>query len=159
MSEQNQPKGGKFLDLDTWEAMKAAGFSEQELYDDQPTGPIIYSYSRKQAIEDGVLVDLTRPGFERVLRLEGIKIHCAMTDTAFATVVSADLEHDDLFQALCRLGRMLRALVNEARRQRDSDRVFFCVPGVNEQPVKMWSMVGPGDDAEPVMTIMLEGED
>jgi len=36
------------------EAPEGLGFTEEQLYDDQPFGPIIYQYTRKQAIEDGV---------------------------------------------------------------------------------------------------------
>jgi len=31
--------------------------------------------------------------------------------------------------------------------------------GQRRNEVKLWSVCGPGDDAEPVITIMLEGED
>lgn len=37
--------------------------------------------------------------------------------------------------------------------------LFLMEPGEKVEPVKMWSKVGPGDDGEPVMTVMLEGED
>lgn len=153
-------KGGEYLDAKTWDALKAAGFTDAELYEDQPFGPIIYRYTRKQAIEDGVLVDLMRPGFVRIVRMCGITIHTAITNTAFAQVVSSELTRDNLWDALCRLGRVLTELVNQTRSQgRDTDRVFFTAPGVDEQPVKLWALVGPGDSGEPVMTIMLEGED
>lgn len=34
-------KPNKHLDRQTWEALNAAGFSDEELYEDQPFGPII----------------------------------------------------------------------------------------------------------------------
>ena len=44
-----------------------------------------------------------------------------------------------------------------------SDRVHFKV-GVQQELgkrelVSLWSLIGPGDEGEPVITIMLEGED
>jgi hypothetical protein len=43
-----------------------------------------------------------------------------------------------------------------------TDRVKFRVSvwnGRRRDEVKLWSLCGPGDDAAPVVTIMLEGED
>jgi hypothetical protein len=92
--------------------------------------------------------------------MSGIIIPTAMTSTAFARVVASELTRQNLWEALCRLGGALAELVRQSKVQgRDSDRVFFTAPGVDEQPVKLWALVGPGDTREPVMTIMLEGED
>jgi hypothetical protein len=46
-----------------------------------------------------------------------------------------------------------RDLTREGR-----DREPFIVP-LGNRDVRMWVHVGPGDDGEPVATIMLEGED
>ena len=47
--------------------------------DEDPVfGNVIYSYTRKQAIEDGVLVDITD-----VAKEAGIKYPVAITSTAF----------------------------------------------------------------------------
>ena len=54
-------ESGKFLTTDDWESLKAAGFSEAEFDADQPFGPLIFAYTRQQAIEDGVLVDCASP--------------------------------------------------------------------------------------------------
>jgi hypothetical protein len=150
---------GKYLNEETWKALRAAGFSEEELLSDQPAGPVIFSYSRKQAVEDGVLVDLTRPGFARILKLEGVKVHTAMTATAFCAVITTTLDQAHAFEALCRLGRVLQAFRAAARLNPNSNAVHFTAPGVDDQPVKMWGHIGPGDEGEPVLTLMLEGED
>jgi len=49
-------------------------------------------------------------------------------------------------------------------KSRNSDRVHFQllvdVPGDGRRElVKLWALCGPGDDARPVITIMLEDED
>jgi hypothetical protein len=46
----------------------------------------------------------------------------------------------------------------------DSDRVHFKVDvdvagDGNRTTVELWALCGPGDDAEPVVTVMLQGED
>ena len=56
---------------------------------------------------------------------------------------------------------MLRLACNQAE---NSDRVHFQVlvdvhGDGRREAVKLWSLCGPGDDARPVITIMLEGED
>ena len=54
-------------------------------------GPVIHAYTRKQAIEDGLLVDLsntTDPWVKAMVREAGITIPVAMTTTAFVDCVS-----------------------------------------------------------------------
>lgn len=46
----------------------------------------------------------------------------------------------------------------------EADRVEFAPlfipePGGRPTPVRLWSLVGPGDKGKPVITIMLKGED
>ena len=43
---------------------------------------LIHSYSRKQAIEDGVLVDLMQPGLVELVKEAGFRFPIAMTSTA-----------------------------------------------------------------------------
>ncbi len=166
MSENtNNPKpssSGKHLDQDTWEALKASGFSDQELHADQPFGPIIFAYTRKQAIEDGVLVDLTRKGFRRILAASRIKVHTAITAAAFAAVISSDLDTanpDCVWEAMCRTAMVLDAFRRAAHANPSTNEVHFTVAGVDGADVAMWAQIGPGDEGEPVLTLMLEGED
>jgi hypothetical protein len=176
MSEITKPsKSGKYLDGETWDALKAAGVSEQELQADQPFGPMVFSYTRKQAIEDGVLVDLTADGETKLLCKEaGFKLPVAMTATAFHdTVLAGTTEHDGEFtfpsgqSTKGRLWDVLTVLfftIRAANRNGDTDRVYFKVDvDVNgdgkHETVKLWCQCGPGDGGEPVLTVMLEGED
>jgi hypothetical protein len=163
-NDQTRPsKSGKWLNAEEWEAMKAAGFTEAELYEDHPFGPIIHTYTRKQAIEDGVLMDLTRPGFDRLLKMLGIKIHTVMTATAFGQVVTRDFDSDHAGQAIGNTLMVLAAFRKEVdrkmRAKENIDRVYFTVPGLDNQDVELWALIGPGDEGEPVLTIMLVGED
>ncbi len=149
MSDNTTPsKSGKFLDIEAWDALKAAGFTEDELQADQPFGPMISSYTRAQAIEDGVLVEVTD-----LARRAGFKIHTVVTCGVVAEV-TAGMDNPRMRQAA--LLAVLQTL-HEAIRlpgNRDTDRIYFDVA-----TWKLWSLIGPGDDGEPVLTIMLEGED
>ena len=163
-NENTKPsKSGKFIDVETWEAMKKAGFSEAELYEDHPFGPIIASYTRKQAIEDGVLVDLTRPGFCRLLAMLGIRLHTVITQAAFGEVITRHLDSDHAGEAVGNclqvLGAFRKAVSTSAKQKEPTDRVFFTVPGLSGHAVNLWALIGPGDEGEPVLTLMLEGED
>ena len=158
----NDPKpssSGKFLDQDTWDALKASGFSEQELHKDQPLGPIFFAYSRKQAIEDGTLVDLTTPGFREVLFWNGIKVHAVMTATCFSEVIARDVSQQSAKETLSRTSYVLMRFRQAAAKNADVERVDFEVEGVDGEDVAMYAHIGPGDEGEPVLTFMLFGED
>ena len=173
-ANDNVKGAGKFLDKDTWDAMKAAGYTEEELQADQPLGPIIFSYTRKQAIEDGVLVDLMADGETKLLVSDaGFTLPIAMTATAFHnTVLAGTTETPDgefVFPAgqstKGRLWDVLMVLRTSIRRApAGTDHVNFKVAvDVNgdgkHQTVALWVLIGPGDEGEPVLTVMFEGED
>jgi hypothetical protein len=141
---------GKFLSQEDWEAMKAAGFTEQQLQEDQPFGPMIVSYSRADAIRDGVLVDVTE-----LARKAGFKIHTVMT-CGVVQAVAGQFDRDEAKQAalLAVLQELHQVTLHNIVSGRDSDRVFFDI-GL----AKLWALCGPGDQGEPVLTVMLEGED
>jgi len=124
---------------------------------------LIFSYSRKQAIEDGVLVDLMQPQTEALVREAGFKVPVAMTAEAFATAV-CPLDGklpagQDLNGRLWDVLVMLRMAISP---QRNTDRVDFAVEvsdGRKHQRVDLYALIGPGDEGEPVLTIMLPCED
>ena len=180
----NKPSpSGKMLDAETWDALKASGFTEDELLAEQPFGPIISSYTRQQAIEDGVLVDLTPAAAPtdsrgtdtaRSLREAGIKLPTAMTAGAFTEAILPGTTEDadgwfvfpagqSLSGRLWDVLMVLRAAIRKSGG--NTDRVEFKVSvdvdgtGQNRKTVSMWALVGPGDTPDPVLTIMLEGED
>jgi hypothetical protein len=155
------------LDAETWDALKASGYTEEELLAEQPFGPIISSYTRAQAIEDGVLVDLTQPSTAKLVREAGFTIPVAMTTTAFSEAVGPiDTELPAGQSINGRLWDVLMLLRFAVRKSGGTtDRVHFKVEvdvdgtGQNRKVVNLWALVGPGDTPDPVLTIMLEGED
>jgi hypothetical protein len=141
-------------------------------------GEPISSYTRAQAIADGALVDLTAATDDKgqlLCQQAGFKVPVAITRTAWAQTVEAggswrptgDGEVLELKGGQSLTGRlwdvlwMLRAASGQAG---SSDRVHFQVlvdvhgDGRHEM-VRLWALCGPGDDAQPVITIMLEEED
>jgi hypothetical protein len=126
-------------------------------------GEPIAVYTRKQAIEDGVLVDLMQPETVGLVREAGFRFPLAMTVGAFAATV-AEIgkplpEGQDIRGRLWDVLWMLTCAIRSAG---STDRVRFRVSvwnGRRRDEVKLWSLCGPGDGGEPVVTIMLEGED
>jgi len=127
--------------------------------DDQDAvfGDVIFRYTRKQAIEDGVLVDITETAKEA-----GIKYPVAITSTAFFGYVALDPmpPGQDLKGRLWDLVWMFSV---SARRNSGSTLLFqvlFVMPDSPEpREVTLKAVCGPGDDPAPVLTIMLEDED
>lgn len=130
----------------------------------QPDWEPISVYSRRQAIEDGVLVDLMQSETVETVRQAGFKLPVAMTIGAFTATVceigKALPEGQDIQGRLWDVLWMLRLAIRGSRER--SDRVYFQVvvwDGQRQNEVNLWSLCGPGDDAAPVITIMLQGED
>jgi hypothetical protein len=152
MSHDTNPvqpsKSGKYLDSETWDALKKVGVTEEELQEDQPFGPMVFSYTRAQAIADGTLVDVTP-----LARRAGFTIHTVMT-CGVVGEVTAGMDNPRMKEAA--LLAVLQTLRGEIRKpgNLNTDRIYFDVADW-----KLWSLVGPGDDAEPVLTIMLTTED
>jgi hypothetical protein len=145
---------------------------------DSPWGEPIFRYTRAQAIADGVLVDLTTATDDKGQLLcpqAGFKVPVAITRTAWAKTIEAggswrpDGEGEvlELKGGQSITGRlwdllwMLRAASGSAA---ISDRVHFQVlvdvrGDGRRETISLWALCGPDDEARPVITIMLEGED
>jgi hypothetical protein len=126
-------------------------------------GAPLSSYSRRQAIEDGVLVDLMQPGTVGLVRESGFRFPVAMTAGAFAATVAKIGEElpggQDIQGRLWDVLWMLKCAIPRAD---SADRLTFQVRvwnGRRHDVVRLWSVCGPGDTHEPVITIMLEGGD
>lgn len=135
-------------------ALEAQGMSRsdaQSIVDMEPE--LVYSYTRKQAIEDGVLVDVSASAFGA-----GFKVHVAMTATAHADVDRAG--HPDKTPSE-RLFAFLKALKTEIRDQNERHGAALGreFQWVYRNRVRLKVHMGPGDSWEPVLTLMLPHED
>ena len=126
--------------------------------DEQPVfGPVISSYTRAQAIADGVLVDVSQ-----MAREAGIKHPTALTAAAWAQYVRvpegvvAQDEEGRLWDIL----NMFRIAAHES--SGGGELLFtLLVRNDNFAPaiVTLKAICGPGDTLDPVLTILLPNED
>lgn len=123
-------------------------------------GEVIYSYSRAQAIEDGVLVDLMQDKMLDVCR-QHYKYPIACTAAVWNIIeraVSNPRAHNDFAGVVHDMLWMSRMM----KRRVDNSTVIFRVKIVGAGAKKLFDfkmVCGAGDDAEPVLTIMLPEED
>jgi hypothetical protein len=131
--------------------------SDHNVFDD---APVIYRYTRKQAIEDGVLVDLTEWA-----RTTGFTIPVACTAAVWHQHVVPPEGTRELGQSERGRGHDLLWMLFVAikRQPGAADRLTYQVIFLNRrrkhQTVTLKALCGPGDDGEPVMTVLLPNED
>jgi hypothetical protein len=120
-------------------------------------GDIIYSYSREQAIEDGVLVNLP----EHITR-QYFKFPVAITSSVWHLIEMAidNLQHQNSLEGvLCDILWMSQRGIT--KRIDESQHLFqVIITGVGKKrnhTLKI--MCHPGDQGEPVLTVMMPEED
>ena len=127
---------------------------------DSSFSPIIYAYTRAQALADGVLVDTTT-----LAREAGFVFPVALTETLYHSYIVPALDLVTEGQSIQgRLWDLLLLLRFAIAKARDADTILFTVlflmsPGSTPVPIELKAVCGPGDDGEPVLTIMLPNED
>jgi hypothetical protein len=128
-------------------------------------GEVISTYSRAQAIEDGVLVDVGEMAIEA-----GFRIPVALTSAAWSDCVvwsDADSERQVYQDQSGRLFDVLYMAHHAIRSSRSGgDRLTFelyRVPRDGKSTkaaiTTLKLIVSPGDQGEPVVTILLSDED
>jgi len=119
---------------------------------------VIPGYSRAQAIEDGYIVDVTQ-----VAQEAGIKYPVALSRTVWDKYIVPDeraLPYGQSEQG--RLWDLLWMFRTAALRTSGPYLKFKCYFIMGEKQrwlVEFKSICGPGDTAEPVITIMMPDED
>lgn len=123
-------------------------------------GDVISSYTRSQALEDGVLVRAS----PELCRDAGIKIPVAMTDTVWNGYIDpgylSQLPGQSVEGRLWDLLWMFTHAVRSGAGNVDRIRyqvAFLTLEGL--ETIDLIAVCGPGDIGEPVITIMLPGED
>lgn len=126
-------------------------------------GDVIYSYSRAQAIEDGVLVDISETAREA-----GFRWPVAITSTAWADCVAWS-DNDDqqqvyqdesgrLWDVLWMAFVAIRSASNGSQMEYQLYRVPRDGKSVEAELTTLKLVCSPGDDGKPVITIMLPQE-
>ena len=125
-------------------------------------GDVISMYSRSDAISDGVLVPIS----PTLCNEAGIKFPVAVTDTIWNGYIDpsniSQLPGQSVDGRLWDLLWMFRCAVKAASGGGDRIRyqvLFQMNPSGAPEEVDLIAVCGPGDAGEPVITIMLPGED
>lgn len=131
---------------------------------------LIFSYTRADALRDGVLIELPSA------KNWGFKVPVAITAGAYGQCIAWN-EPDPKLGEILRLREdmVLTCAMQEARahqrrmqtgKKERPDRIDFQVEtvvqegdGVEVRKIDLYMVIGPGDCGEPVGTIMLIGED
>src|SRR5512144_2788596 len=114
------------------------------------TNNVIFSYTRAQAIADGVLVDVSELAKEA-----GFRFPVAVTAGVWAECVAVPdgVTDQDEKGRLWDVLNVLRFAI--AKQKKDVERVDFAVHVRNDDSegdpplVRLYALCGPGDDAEP----------
>jgi hypothetical protein len=127
-------------------------------------GEVIHRYTRAQALADGMLVDVTETAREA-----GFRVPVAMTAAAWSKAVAwtdADSARQTPQDEAGRLWDVLWMAYITARRASGDCRVPFqlhVVPRGGQarapRPTTLHMHIGPGDEGEPVITLMNPDEE
>jgi hypothetical protein len=136
---------------------------------------LISVYSRREAIEDGTLVDCMQDPFDDLNRNAGVVYDVAMTNAAFHRYVEVSEQFRGSQDIKGRYWDVILMFSLAARRNPESSELLFefvCLPNgsgywTNEQRaegperrlVQLKAVSGPGDYGEPCLTLMLPNED
>lgn len=121
---------------------------------------VIYAYTRKEALQDGVLIDVTKTAKEA-----GIRYPTAVTSAVWERYVRVPeaVPWQDEQGRLWDVLWMFRMAVCRSLRNEPTDVMLYrlCVQNDEREPkeVTLKAVCGPGDELEPVITIMLRDED
>ena len=128
-------------------------------------GPVIFAYTRAQAIGDGILVDVSETAREA-----GFRIPVAITRTVWDRIIALPEGYRGFQDESGRLWDVLWMARHYALRVSNSDRVRMCVlvrdirkdlRDSHRPPRKHFPIVviGSGDAGEPVVTVMFPEDD
>jgi hypothetical protein len=118
---------------------------------------LIHRYTRSDAIRDGVLVDAT----ERASRV-GLRFPVALTAAVYASCVTWT-GPECVQSEPGRMGALLLGLRRAILTSADGDTARYQLnvlqADLSVETVDLYAVCGPGDHGEPVITLMLDGED
>jgi hypothetical protein len=116
--------------------------------EDPVFGRVISSYTRKQALSDGQLIDVSKDAEEA-----GFKWPVAITPGVKGKLTPKSKGTGQSFEG--RLWDLLSVMKFAAKK--GGTEIFF-VAKMGRENVKFKMVSGPGDDGEPVITVMLPSE-
>jgi len=121
---------------------------------------LIYSYTRKQAIADGVLIEVPLSTSKEA----GIRYPVAITSALWESLIKPTPELEAQGQSFeGRVWDLVFMFALYARTATSSTLIYECLfqmnPSKEPELHKIKAVIGPGDTSDPVITIMLPEED
>ena len=125
-------------------------------------GDVIYAYTREQAIEDGELIDISH-----IAQEAGIKYPVAVARSVWFDYITPDETLEKIGQSSeGRLWDLIWMFRHEAGKNSGSQvkiQLYFLLQDKRGTPIHtlttLKAICGPGDQGEPVITIMKPNED
>jgi hypothetical protein len=120
---------------------------------------VVFRYTRAQAIADGVLVDVSELAKEAGFRIP-VAVTCALWQGYITPPPPTEQEGQSTTGRLWDVLSVLRMAIRSG--PANSEMLLFSVlfrMTDGTETVKLKALCGPGDDAEPVITIILPDED
>ena len=120
---------------------------------------LIYEYTRAQALDDGVLMDVTEDAREA-----GFRYPVAVTASVWAEIEAIPPKLASWQSIRGRLWDVVSTAAWRAKLCEGDELHWTMLMDRNEnghrvKRLRLWSKIGPGDTPAPVVTIMMEGED
>ena len=112
-------------------------------------GEVIYSYTRAQALEDGMLIDVSETAREA-----GIKFPVAITSAVWGKHITPSKRSCQDTE-----GRLWDTLWMFRNTAKNGGSTMLFQVYYSRRLVTLKAVCGPGDNMEPVITIMLPNED
>jgi hypothetical protein len=125
-------------------------------------GDVIYAYSRAKAIEDGVLVDFSYPASDTAPVCKQHYKHPIAATAAVFEVMQKAVENRNYCNSYAGILHDMLWMSRAASRKLDESTVIFpvIIAGAGRRRNYEFKLnVGPGDQGEPVITILLPHED
>jgi hypothetical protein len=128
-------------------------------------GPVIYAYTRAMALDDGYLIDISDTAREA-----GFKIPVAVTREVWDRYIEWDNDDSERQSYQDQAGRlwdvcwMARHGISGAKKH-ESQTLFelYVIPrdgtATEAERIALKIVIGPGDEGEPVITIMMPHQD
>ena len=116
---------------------------------------VIYAYTREQAIQDGVLVDVSKMAAEA-----GYKVPVAITAALYNVIDDIPNRYINFEDFDGRLWDVLWMGLIAARNKPLDHLLYKLILHYGRKTyITLKMVIGPGDNGEPVITIMLPDED
>lgn len=118
-------------------------------------GQTICAYTRKEAIEDGVLCDISKLAKEAGFKYP-VAISTGVYELIEAAVKRVGIDFNGIVWDILTI---LKFSIKNSTGSRCDFKVLITNKHDENELISMYSLCGPGDTAEPVITIMLPNED